>query len=80
MIEKSVKKSIEKSLLFHARGLRIPIGAAEDFIKKSISSAEKSLTKKSIITEQDITRAVTKELKKYNSDLAYVYQNYDKII
>ena len=33
-----------------------------------------------IITDADLTRAISKELKKYNKDFAYVYQNRDKII
>lgn len=80
MIPDSTKKDLKKTLLFHARGLNLPEGAAEDFIKKSITAAEKSFTKKSAITDQDLKRAVIKSLKKYNPDLAYVYENYDKII
>ena len=36
--------------------------------------------KKKIITKRDLERTVVAELKKYNADLAYVYQNRDKII
>ena len=74
MIPDSIKKDLKKTLLFHARGLNLPEGAAEDFIKKSIDAAEKSFGKKSAITDQDLTRIVTKSLKKYNPDLAYVYE------
>ena len=35
---------------------------------------------KKIITEQDLNRAIVKELKKYHKDFAYVYENRDKII
>lgn len=80
MIPDSAKKDLKKALLFHAKGLNLPEGAAEDFIKKSIAAAEKSFTKKSAITDQDLKRAVAKSLKKYHPDLAYVYENYDKII
>ena len=80
MIADSTKKSITKTLLFHARGLDIPDGAAEDFIKKALAAVEKSLTKKSVITEKELTVKLVKELKRYNTDLAYVYENYDKII
>lgn len=80
MIADSTKKSLLKTILFHARGLGIPEGAAEDFAKKSIAAAEKSLAKKSIITEKELHLKLVKELYKYNSDLAYVYENYDRII
>ncbi len=70
----------EKLLKLHAKGLGIPAGAAEDFIKRSIAAAKKALKSKTIITDADLTRAISKELKKYNSDLAYIYKNYDIII
>ena len=73
-------KDQEKILKIHAKALGIPSGSAEVFIKKSISAAEKSLKARKIITENDKIRAISKELKKYNRDLAYVYENYDKII
>ena len=71
---------IEKELKIDARALGIPEGAAEIFIKRTIKGALKSLNSKSIITEADLDRAIAKELKKYNDDLAYVYENRDKII
>lgn len=74
------KKKINKELVVDAKGLGIPIGAAEIFIKHALNSAEKSLKNKKIITQDDLTRAVTKELKKYNTELAYVYKNRDKIV
>ena len=73
-------KSAEHDLKIHAKALDIPSGAAEVFIKKSITAAEKSLGSRQIIVNSDFTRAVVKELKKYHPDLAYVYENYDKII
>ncbi len=80
MIKDSDKNELRKTLLFHAKGLRIPEGAAEDFIKNALALAEKSLAKKSIVTKLDLEKAMKKELKKFNKDLAYVYENYDKIV
>ena len=74
------KKTLIKNLKIDARGLGIPSGAAEIFINKSIHTATKSLNSKKIITEKDLQIAITKELKKYNADFAYVYENRDKII
>ena len=73
-------KDEAKILKIHAKALDIPSGSAEIFIKKSITAAEKSLKSRKIITKNDRIRAITKELKKYNKDLAYVYENFNKII
>ena len=73
-------KNLTKDLKIDAKAVGIPSGSAEIFIDKSLKSAEKSLKSKKIITENDLKRAITKELKKYNADFAYVYENRDKII
>ena len=74
------ENQIRKTLKRDARALEIPAGAAEIFIDRTIKSASKSLTTKKIVTEDDITRAIYKELKKYHKDLAYVYKNRGTII
>ncbi|MBR2725375.1 hypothetical protein IKE97_01865 [Candidatus Saccharibacteria bacterium] len=73
-------QAIIKELKIDAKGLGIPTGAADTFIKKAISDALKNLQKKSIVTELDVKKAIIKELKKYHADLAYVFENRDKII
>ena len=65
-------KTLVKNLKVDARSVGIPAGAAEIFITKSLKAAEKSLKSRKIITEKDLDRAITKELKKYNADFAYV--------
>lgn len=70
----------EAELKIHARALGLAPGASEIFIKKSLNAAQKSLKNRKIILRADLTRTVSKELKKYNADLAYVFENYDKII
>ena len=79
-MDKETINSLTKLLKFHAAGLGIPSGAADSFINASIRSAKTNLKNKSIITELDLRHAVTKELRKYNRDLAYTYENYDIII
>ena len=71
---------LRRELLLDARAIGIPSGAAEDFVDRSIDVALSALSNKSLITDQDLKRAIVKELKKYHPDLAYVYQNRDKII
>ena len=73
-------KSLKRTLKIDALGVGIPSGAAEAFIDATIKSVEKSLNSKSQITKNDLERVVTKELKKYNADLAYVYKNRGKIV
>ncbi|MBR3172846.1 hypothetical protein IKF21_02985 [Candidatus Saccharibacteria bacterium] len=71
---------IKRELALHARALDIPVGAAEIFIDKSLAAATKSFKSKKIVTDQDLNRAIIRELRKYHKDLAYVYENHDKII
>lgn len=73
-------KSLTEQLKIDARGLGIPDGAAELFIKNALESLKKTLKTKTIITEKDLNRLLAKELKKYNADFAYIYQNRDTII
>lgn len=79
-MEKFDEKKLIKELKIDARAIGIPSGAAESFIEKIIPAVKKQLKSKTIITKNDLERIVTKELKKYNNDLAYVYKNRDKII
>ena len=74
------EKSLKKELKIDARAVGIPSGAADSFIEYTIKNATKSLKSKQIITVKDLKRAILKELKKYNRDFAYVYENRDKII
>ena len=72
--------AVKKELKIHAKALRIPSGAAEIFINRTVKDAAASLKSKKIITDQDLNRVIVKELKKYHKDFAYVYENRDKII
>lgn len=80
MIDEKLLKTAESTLKNHARALGIAPGAYELFVKRSLNAAKKSLKNHSHVTETDLNRALVRELKKYNSDLAYVCENYDKII
>lgn len=74
------EKVIIKELKIDAKAIGIPAGAAEMFINKTLDNTKKALKSKKIITKKDLERTITKELKKYHKDLAYVYENRDKII
>ena len=79
-MEKLDTEKYTKLLKTDARALGIPAGAAEIFIQESVAAAIKTLQKKSIVTELDVEKAITRELKKYHTDLAYVFENRDKIV
>ena len=79
-MDESSLKRLKKELKIHAHAVGIPEGSAKVFIDQTILSIRKKLTKQPIITDQDLVRLVSKELSKYNSDLAYAYKNHDKII
>ena len=74
------ENEIIHNLKIDAHAVGIPEGAAETFIERTIKDVKKSLKNRSIITENDLHRAILKELRKYHADLAYVYENRDKII
>lgn len=74
------EKKAKEELLIDARATGIPSGAAEVFVKKAMKDAKKTLEGKKMITEKDWKRAAVRELKKYNADFAYIYENRDKII
>ena len=74
------EEKLEKDLKLEAKALGIPSGAAEDFAKAVILATKKKLKSKKLIKKKDLERIVAGELKKYNADLAYVYQIRDKII
>lgn len=80
MMQEIDEKALKRSLRIDARGIGIPSGAANIFIDHAVKDTLKTLKNKSVITEKDLNRALSKELKKYNADLAYVYQNRDTII
>jgi hypothetical protein len=79
-MDSGTEKDLRRELKIHAKALGIPSGAADSFIDETIKTVKKNLKKKMVITKADFERMVARELKKYNADFAYVYQNRDKII
>ena len=79
-MDEKFTKALHRELKLHSRALGIPDGAADSFINATIHSVEKNLKSKTVITTADLKRNIAKELKKYNADLAYIYQNRDTII
>ena len=74
------KDKLKKELLREAKVQGIQPGSAEILAERVVLATEKWAKTQTMITENDLNRAVAKEAKKYNADLAYVYQNRGKII
>lgn len=73
-------RELEKDILREAKVLHIPIGTAEAIAQKTAKQVEKWIKKRPAVTVSDINQRTAIEIAKYNTDLAYVYQNRDKII
>ncbi len=74
------ERKLADELRCESRSLGIPAGSAEVIIEEVIKSVCTWLEKRSLITKGDLERVVSRELNKYNEDLAYIYRNRDKII
>lgn len=86
-MKRKVKQSFEFSeekvkteILQDAKSLHLPLANAEVVAEKVATATGKWVAKRATVTQDDIWRRVAVEIAKYNSDLAYVYQNRGKII
>ena len=71
---------IKKSILKHARSIKMAPGWAEKVANIVTEKTDKWIENKEIVTEADLRRQIIKELKILSPDLAFAYQNHDKII
>lgn len=74
------EEKLKSEIIAEAKILRIPESTAEVIAERTAREVTKWVTKRAAVTNDDINRRVALEVTKYNSDLAYVYQNRDKII
>ena len=80
MVVKFSRKKLTEEILREAKVLNLHMGAAEIMTEKVVENVEKWSKRRTMFTREDLNRAVAKEIKKYNADLAYVYENRGKII
>ncbi len=71
---------VKQSILRNAKSLSIPEGWAKQIAERVAKETDKWIADKEIVTESDLRKKVIKELEKLDSDLAFAYQNHDKII
>lgn len=71
---------IAKDILKEARVLKISNETAEKYVKIVSEKVTRWAEKRATVTRLDINRQIAKEIKKYNKDLAFIYENRGKII
>ena len=71
---------VKQSIVQHGLGLSLPKGWLEQVAEMTACAVDKWVAKKNIVTEEDIRNQVANRLRPLNADIAYAYENYDKII
>ena len=74
------KKAIKDDILCEAKIIGMRPGAAEIIAEKVAEKTVKWAEKRSEVTEKDLERKIAENLKKYNADLAEMFQIRGKII
>lgn len=74
------EEKMKDDLLSSAKALRIPAGVAESIVKKIMKEVKVKVKKQDMVSEEKLNRCIATAAKKYNPDLAYVYQNRGRII
>lgn len=74
------KNKLKMDIIHEAKVLGIAESTAEMFSEQVVERVAQWVEKRMAITSDDLNRQLATELKKYSSDLAYVYQNRGKII
>lgn len=79
-IAKLSKSKLHEEIKREAKVLGIHPGTAEIIADKVVEKIMTWSKKRSMITEEDLYARLAKEIKKYNEDLAYLFESKDKII
>ncbi len=74
------RAKLKADLMKEAKVLGIAESTAETIVKQVVDKVAVWTEKRAAITIDDLNRQIAKEVKKFNADLAYVYQNRGKII
>lgn len=73
-------QKMREDILNEAKVLGMAATTTEVFVSRVVDDVIKWLKKRPAVTYDDLNRKIAAEVKKYNEDLAYVYQNRGKII
>ena len=71
---------VKQSIIRNARSIGLPEGWAKQIATRVAKETDAWIADKEIVTEDDLRRQIIKGLKELSPDLAYAYQNHDKII
>ena len=74
------RNALISELLEESKSTKIYPDAAKRIASLVADDVEKWLVKRTMVTESDYESIVYQKILKYNSDLAYIYLNRDKII
>ncbi len=75
------KELVVKDLMRQAKALNIPTASTEKYIDGIAEKVSKwAEARGNVITESDLNTEIAKLVKRYNSDLAFIYENRGKII
>lgn len=74
------RDTLISELIEESKSTKIHQDAAERIASLVANDVEKWIEKRTMVTEKDYKDIVYQKILKYNSDLAYIYLNRDKII
>lgn len=80
VLAKISKKKIHEDIKREAKVLGLHTGTAEIIADKVTEKVVAWGKKRSKVTEEDLNDKLAKEIKKFNEDLAYLFESKDKII
>ena len=77
---KLTDERIYQEIMREAKVLNMQAGAAEIIAKKVTEAIIKWSKNRAAVTEVDLNQRLAKETKKFNTDLAYLFESKNKII
>ena len=77
---KLTDERIYQEIMREAKVLNMQAGAAEIITKKATEAIIKWGKNRAAVTEVDLNQRLAKETKKFNADLAYLFERKNKII
>ena len=80
VVVKLTDERIYQEIMREAKVLNMQAGAAEIIAKKVTEAIIKWSKNRAAVTEVDLNQRLAKETKKFNADLAYLFESKNKII
>jgi len=74
------RSDTKRDIMLAGAGLGLPSGWLEQVAEIVTKAVDRWIEDKATVTEDDIRRHIISELEPLNPDMAYAFENYDKII